>query len=260
MAINAFGSYIEPYFRHFSEEGLAFLRERGDRVTPYIIPKLGRHCSEQWAEEDGANLLARAVGAAGAMGTASSASASASPAATASAAASAAAFASPAPATNSSAARPANALRGWPDGLCEDREDASCARCCRVCWPPTCPKICPTPPTPTPPAVPTLPPAKPPRHRPPRRTYATSLPNSADFNWEIPTGKADYAMLDERIRREMVYVGLLNPSQGLDFANSKDDEVSARLRALQRQQRQQSAINGARKARIAEKLKEQLAC
>jgi hypothetical protein len=49
-----FKAYIEPYFRPFGEEDLAFLNERGDNVTPYIIPKLGKHYSLQWAEEDGA--------------------------------------------------------------------------------------------------------------------------------------------------------------------------------------------------------------
>ena len=39
----------------FGEEDLAFLRERGDRSTPFVLPKRGkRHYTEVWAEEDGA--------------------------------------------------------------------------------------------------------------------------------------------------------------------------------------------------------------
>ncbi|OAA62662.1 transcriptional regulator [Niveomyces insectorum RCEF 264] len=55
---STFSSYIEPYFRPFTEEDLAFLRERGDRVTPFVMPKRGkRHYTEIWAEEDGAMAL-----------------------------------------------------------------------------------------------------------------------------------------------------------------------------------------------------------
>jgi len=52
---STFSSYIDPYFRSFTEEDLAFLRERGDRVTPFVMPKRGKkHYTEVWAEEDGA--------------------------------------------------------------------------------------------------------------------------------------------------------------------------------------------------------------
>jgi transcriptional adapter 3 len=55
---STFSSYIEPYFRPFTEEDLAFLRERGDRVTPFVMPKRGKkHYSEIWAEEDGAMAI-----------------------------------------------------------------------------------------------------------------------------------------------------------------------------------------------------------
>ncbi|KAK6613013.1 transcriptional regulator [Botrytis cinerea] len=52
---NTFATYLEPYFRPFTEEDLAFLRERGDRVNPFMIPRRGKkHYTEIWAEEDGA--------------------------------------------------------------------------------------------------------------------------------------------------------------------------------------------------------------
>ncbi|KAL2262179.1 hypothetical protein VTK26DRAFT_2212 [Humicola hyalothermophila] len=55
---STFSSYIEPYFRPFTEEDLAFLRERGDRVTPFVMPKRGKkHYTEIWAEEDGAMAI-----------------------------------------------------------------------------------------------------------------------------------------------------------------------------------------------------------
>lgn len=55
---STFSTYIEPYSRPFTEEDLAFLRERGDRVTPFVIPKRGKkHYTEIWAEADGAMAI-----------------------------------------------------------------------------------------------------------------------------------------------------------------------------------------------------------
>lgn len=55
---STFSTYIEPFFRPFTEEDLAFLRERGDRVGPFVMPKRGkRHYTEIWAEEDGAMAI-----------------------------------------------------------------------------------------------------------------------------------------------------------------------------------------------------------
>ncbi|KAI5850684.1 histone acetyltransferases subunit 3-domain-containing protein [Tricharina praecox] len=213
VGITTFNAYIEPYFRPFSEEDLAFLRERGDRLQPYIIPKLGKHYSEQWAEEDGAGPS----------------------------------FASPAPPTNSSSNKSANAPRGKPEDLSDeqfDKEEVSCgpllARLLSL-YIPEEPEDDSGDTTPVP------------------KSFAASLHNSGEVNWKIPTGKSDYSTLDERVRREMVYVGLLDPSQELDYDNRQDDEVSARLRQLQKQLKEQAILNGARKTRIAEQLKEQLA-
>lgn len=55
---STFSTFIEPYFRPFTEEDLAFLRERGDRLTPFIMPKRGKkHYTEIWAEEDGSMAI-----------------------------------------------------------------------------------------------------------------------------------------------------------------------------------------------------------
>ncbi|QIW97048.1 hypothetical protein AMS68_002566 [Peltaster fructicola] len=51
---STFQSYLEPFIRPFTEEDVAFLKERGDRVTPYLIPARGnRTYKEVWASEDG---------------------------------------------------------------------------------------------------------------------------------------------------------------------------------------------------------------
>ena len=43
---------IKPWIRNIKEEDIGFLKYTADEVEPYIIPKLGRHYSEVWEEED----------------------------------------------------------------------------------------------------------------------------------------------------------------------------------------------------------------
>jgi len=43
---------MEPYFRPFTESDRTILEEDNDQVTPLLIPPLGRHYLESWAEED----------------------------------------------------------------------------------------------------------------------------------------------------------------------------------------------------------------
>ncbi|KAF1813732.1 hypothetical protein P152DRAFT_457094 [Eremomyces bilateralis CBS 781.70] len=51
----AFANYVEPYIRPLTEEDLVFLREKQDRVTPFVMPPRGpRHFRDIWADEDGA--------------------------------------------------------------------------------------------------------------------------------------------------------------------------------------------------------------
>lgn len=53
-----FANYVEPYIRPLTEEDVAFLKERGDRSAPFILPRRGaRHYKEIWADEDGAMHL-----------------------------------------------------------------------------------------------------------------------------------------------------------------------------------------------------------
>jgi transcriptional adapter 3 len=51
---STFQTYVEPYIRPFTEEDVAYLKERGDRTTPYTIPSLGQKgYKEVWAIEEG---------------------------------------------------------------------------------------------------------------------------------------------------------------------------------------------------------------
>ncbi|KAJ7221574.1 histone acetyltransferases subunit 3-domain-containing protein [Mycena pura] len=56
--VTTFYSSIEPYVRPIREEDIGFLEHTGDEVEPYVMPKLGRHYLDVWAEQD-----AMAVGA-----------------------------------------------------------------------------------------------------------------------------------------------------------------------------------------------------
>ncbi|CAF9918384.1 MAG: Transcriptional regulator [Heterodermia speciosa] len=51
---NTFAAYIEPYVRPLTEEDMAWLKERGDRVGPFVMPPRGKKSyKDVWAEEDG---------------------------------------------------------------------------------------------------------------------------------------------------------------------------------------------------------------
>lgn len=51
---HTFAAYLDGFLRPLKEEDIGFLKERGDRVTPFIMPRRGtKHYTEVWAEEDG---------------------------------------------------------------------------------------------------------------------------------------------------------------------------------------------------------------
>lgn len=53
-----FANYVEPFIRSLNDEDVAFLRERGDRVGPFVLPPRGpRSFKTVFAEEDGAMEL-----------------------------------------------------------------------------------------------------------------------------------------------------------------------------------------------------------
>ncbi|CAG8514979.1 8712_t:CDS:10 [Diversispora eburnea] len=52
VTIKTFYEYVEPYVRDYTQDDVEFLETKNEDVTPYIIPKLGRHYTEVWAEEE----------------------------------------------------------------------------------------------------------------------------------------------------------------------------------------------------------------
>ncbi|CAL1703253.1 unnamed protein product [Somion occarium] len=52
VLVTTFYSSIEPWLRPIKEEDIGFLEYTGDETEPFVIPKLGRHYSEVWHDED----------------------------------------------------------------------------------------------------------------------------------------------------------------------------------------------------------------
>ncbi|PFH53570.1 hypothetical protein AMATHDRAFT_73369 [Amanita thiersii Skay4041] len=52
IQVTSFYSSIEPWIRPIREEDIGFLEYTGDEIEPFIMPKLGRHYSEVWEDED----------------------------------------------------------------------------------------------------------------------------------------------------------------------------------------------------------------
>ncbi|KAK9775466.1 putative Transcriptional adapter 3 [Seiridium cardinale] len=238
IAFSTFSTYIEPYFRTFNEEDLAFLRERGDRVAPFVMPKRGkRHYTEIWAEEDGAMSID-----------------------------------STPPGRDK---LPPNQARGNIDHMDDDVAETDklsvgpiLSRLLQAMRPEARAQ-----PSEDKPMVngingdseikaetngdtngvneedtKSLPPA-------------SSMPESSSEAWKKATHpKLDYTQVDERIKQELRHIGFL-PQEGFDgdYDGHFDDEVAGRLRLLQNRLRDQILINGARKARLTELVKERMA-
>ncbi|CAO3634320.1 unnamed protein product [Mucor fragilis] len=52
IPIATFWTTLEPYFRNLTEEDREYLMQKSDQCKPYLIPPLGQHYVEKWAEED----------------------------------------------------------------------------------------------------------------------------------------------------------------------------------------------------------------
>lgn len=256
ISFSTFSTYIEPYFRPFTEEDLAFLRERGDRATPFLLPKRGKkHYTEVWAEEDGAMaidslpdkpdpnhprgniehltddiaetdklsvgpLLSRLLQA----------------------------MRPERRAVASEDGRPAiNGMNGEANSSMDlsmngiDSFDAA------------------------------APPASQPNGQPAERELspASHMPESNSEAWKKATHpKLDYNQVEERIKQELRHIGFLSdpdveqpqPEEArADYDGAYDDEVAARLRLLQDRLREQMLINGARKSKLSELVRERMA-
>ncbi|EQB44543.1 Chromatin-remodeling complexes subunit NGG1 [Colletotrichum gloeosporioides] len=244
ISFSTFSTYMEPYFRPFAEEDLAFLRERGDRVTPFHMPKRGKkHYTEIWAEEDGAMSLDKPPNAReqlapnqarGAIDNMDDEVAETDKLSV-----------GPLLSRLMQAMRPENrpqadeektgvngitngdtAMNGSVNGDNGDAQQSFSDD-----------KAPPVPP-------------------------AAFMPESNSEAWKKASHpKLEYTQVDERIKQELRHIGFL-PQEGNfegEYDGAFDDEVAARLRLLQGRLREQMLINGARKARLTELVKERMA-
>lgn len=235
---STFQTYLEPYIRPFSEEDVAFLKERGDRVTPYIIPQRGtRTYKEVWAAEDGLTGTEAPRkeevdpnAARGGMEDMTDEVAETDEI-------------SMGPVMNRllSIIRPQpNATsnnRSTEDGAPDAQGDTTMSNTDNTDSQP----------------LDALPGAAAIEEQRP----ITALPPDAPRPTNLPP--PDFDSFEARAIQELKYIGFLAPTDTPDFSQHLDDEVAARLRTLQAELRTVAARNNARKARILELTEERMA-
>ncbi|CAG7918302.1 unnamed protein product [Penicillium olsonii] len=240
VSANTFLTYIEPYVRPLTEEDIAWLKERGDRATPFIMPRRGKRSYRQlWAEEDGVSYDSS---------------------------------------QDDKDQLPLNQGRGNIDQLTEEKAETSevsvgpllsrlvsLLRYEHRTYPeddstnangesnggglggdamdidqPSAEKE---------------PKSEQKPSQPPATTFRDADPN--DFKTSV--AKLDHAQLDERAKAELRYIGFLGADDNPDYDAHYDDEVAERLRLLQGELKKQIVTNNARKARILKIAQEHMA-
>jgi transcriptional adapter 3 len=228
-----FANYVEPYIRPLTEEDVAFLKERGDRVGPFIMPRRGmRHYKEIWADEDGAMQL-----------------------------------------DNGNDARlPPNEPRGSYEDMSDDilgTELVSAgpllSRLLSVLRPEGRGNAANDSNGANADSMDVDEGAGAPTDSNNNNSLdaAAQLPEFLQPGWKPPPAptRTDYASLEERTTMELKYCGMITDADESQAAYDMqyDDEVAARLRLLQSELRKQSIINGARKQRLLELTEERMA-
>jgi transcriptional adapter 3 len=223
VTAQTFANYVEPYLRPLTQEDLAFLTERGDRSAIFEIPKRGlRHYKDQWAEEDGLMDLDGVL---------------------------------------NGPKIPTNEARGGIEMMNDDVAESDevstgpvAARVLSLLRPVTRPldeqNL-----NGTEMEIDTEAGAE---NGSKSQQPATRFPESTWKNVPPPIAQ-DYPTLDTRLVEELRHIGFLSSSDAPGFADVQDDEVTARLRYLQRELRRISILNGARKARVLELANERMA-
>ncbi|KAK4960663.1 Transcriptional regulator [Elasticomyces elasticus] len=236
VQFNTFMTYIEPYTRPLTEEDVAFLKERGDNLAPYLIPPRGKeHYKEIWAREDGnaaheSNMQTDSteVEAKGAIDMMSDDIAETDEVSTGPLLARLNAALMAVPPTNNTP----NETHHTNGDVTMTNGDTTAGEA-EDHGPGTSSDDA--------------------QHRP-----ATHLPFlDTKFTLQAPT--LDYPTLEDRLKQELNHLGILTPEAEPDYTGHADDPIAARLRHLQSLLRTVSRTNGARKARILDLTLERLA-
>ncbi|KAJ6080319.1 hypothetical protein N7467_010072 [Penicillium canescens] len=236
VSANTFLTYIEPYVRPLTEEDIAWLRERGDRVTPFIIPRRGKKSYRQlWAEEDGVSYDSS---------------------------------------QDEKDQLPLNQGRGSIDTLTDDKAETNevsvgplLSRLCSLLRYEhrTLPDDNANSATSEGGLGGDAMELDQPNGEPENKTEKQSQPPATAFRDADPNGfktsvaKLDHAQLDERAKAELRYIGFLGADDNPDYDAHYDDEVAERLRLLQGELKKQIVTNNARKARILKIAQEHMA-
>ncbi|KAI4715748.1 hypothetical protein E4T48_08073 [Aureobasidium sp. EXF-10727] len=231
---STFQAYVEPYIRPLTEEDVAFLKERGDRVTPYLIPPRGpMPYTEVWAKEDGVSHhdfnirlpLNEPRGNIEDMNddVAETAQVSAGPL----------------------ISRLMSGFRHDPhfpkDDQANGNADVSMTNGESTAGGQEN--------------------EQPTNNEEPSDTVASFKPAThfPDQHKIPPNAGRDFAPLEQRTLQELRYCGFVTPEATPDYDSQYDDEVAARLRYLQSELQRVSRENTARKARVLELTEERMA-
>lgn len=226
---STFQTYVEPYIRPFTEEDVAFLKERGDRHAPYVIPQRGaKDYKDVWSAEDGSSGLEppkRHVNnpneARGSMEDMEDDIADQDTISMGPVMSRLNSLIRPAPtAPRKDDSEDANGDTSMVNG----EDDAG----------------------------PALTNGNADEHKP-----VACLPDGVP---KPPTQQLpDYDSLENRALAELRYLGMIGPNETTNFDAREDDEVSARLRTLQHELRRVSRLNNIKKARVLELTEERMA-
>ncbi|KAI9931675.1 Transcriptional regulator [Aspergillus wentii] len=239
VSANTFLAYIEPHVRPLMEEDIAFLKERGDRTTPFIMPRRGKkHYTEIWAEDDGALSVDQANGDRLPLNqgrgnidsvtddTAETDKVSVGP--LVSRLYSLLRYEHRDPSDENAPNGTANGETSANGNLNADSMDIDQ-------------------PQPTG------------ESENKAHASATSFRDASPSGFKVPAAKLDHAQLDERLKAELRHVGFLGSDDNPDYDAHYDDDIAQRLRLLQSELRKQMIINSARKARMLEIARERMA-
>ncbi|KAI5118320.1 hypothetical protein M0805_006603 [Coniferiporia weirii] len=221
IPIGTFYASIEPWIRQVREEDVGWLEYDGDTVGPYVTPELGRHYTDQWEDED-----MQLYG-----GVPSSLDFSGSRNATA--AASNYIGSGPLPKWDASGLTEADTITDKGLGPVTERlVSALLPAADQSTWK---------------------------SMREAEDAYEARMAASAPgANGASPSKeKVLVADFEERVKDTVRFYGLLEGK--LDFSQVVDDPISTALRQAQRQLREASAMNKARRARLAEVARDRLA-
>ncbi|KAF9429560.1 Transcriptional regulator [Entomortierella beljakovae] len=203
VAIQTFWASMDPFFRPFLESDRTVLEEDGDTVTPLLIPPLGRHYLDVWAEEDRALLPFD-----GFESRRSSVDLPKDPALS------------------------RNTVYNQPFELTEENIDQDEVSCGPLTERIICSLI----------AEDVVEPNEI-KQDEEQETPSTSTETANQSNTR------NYAELEERIKRELRYIGLLG-NEEIDWDAREDDEISITLRSLQKELRDVMKVNKSRKQRL----------